>query len=161
MFLRIVLLPYSRSKSHTSNQKEKELSLPPASCWYLLAYCLILKMEAVHSSKMSVNVYRITWCDIPEDSILMLLHINWIAASNIKYLLSRFSCCITEQIRVINFRWVQFNAARAILERQLHATSTNGNQSVRVNSLETRPHMVLYMKNMQFTPKNIPQSNIL
>jgi hypothetical protein len=52
-----------------------QLCLLAASCWSLLIYSLTLKMEAVHSSKTSVDFYWTIRHYVPEDSTLPRFHL--------------------------------------------------------------------------------------
>jgi hypothetical protein len=49
---------------------KQETSIKQAQTGYSLAYSSTLKMEAVCSSKMSVDFHWTTWCYNPEDTTL-------------------------------------------------------------------------------------------
>jgi hypothetical protein len=65
-------VPFSQSRSKPI--KKSAISRQQAEFWFMvisfMAYSLTLKMEALHSSKTSVNFYWTAWHYFPKDSIL-------------------------------------------------------------------------------------------
>jgi hypothetical protein len=62
-----VLPPFYWLKNKLSRQVSKEASSNPLLSACLPSYSLTLKMKAICSSDMLVNLYQTTWCHIPED----------------------------------------------------------------------------------------------
>jgi hypothetical protein len=60
-----------------------------ASIFRVEVYCK-LKMEAMRSTKMSLNMYQIAWYHIPEDTNQYFFHIVW-----------GWSCCMEMQYLVL------------------------------------------------------------
>jgi hypothetical protein len=81
----------------------------PQLTW--LTFLWALKMKAVHSSKMSLNLCQNTWRDIPEERILLRSHcrknVKPMMQSHLpRQMLRRSFVMETEQAKVVRFTFI-------------------------------------------------------